>query len=303
MTLPGPAVKALGRARPAPAAPLALPGRCGLCLGDRVSHDVSWVESREDSAGATQRSFLIRRSSGTVPGTVWTPVLRSGPVPTVLLGHGGSGHRHSDRVVSMAARITSAGCAAAAIDGPYHGDRVRSPMTPAEYQARIAAEGIGTVLDRMADDWVTTSSLLAEADIADGARMAYFGLSMGTRFGLPTAAALGLALRCAVFGKFGLQSAEALDPGLQAPDRALHDASRITAPVLFHVQWDDEIFPRAGQLDLFDAFPGAEKELHAFAGRHGHTPHHAPALWQSFISRHLSAQGSAAEPAEPPTHP
>jgi dienelactone hydrolase len=261
-------------------------------LGDGVSHDVTWADIRQTSAHTTQRSFLIRRSFGTVPGTVWTPVKRSGPVPTVLLGHGGSGHRHSDRIMSMAARFTSAGFAAAAIDGPFHGERLQSPLTPAEYQARIAAEGIGTVLDRMADDWVTTSNLLAEADIADGAQLAYFGLSMGTRFGLPTAAALGPALRCALFGKFGLQSAAALNPALHAPDRALHGASQITAPVFFHLQWQDEIFPRAGQLDLFDAFASVERELHAFTGRHGHTPRHAPGLWHSFITRHFASPGS-----------
>lgn len=218
----------------------------------------------------------------------------------VLLGHGGSGHRHSDRIVSMAAQFTSAGYAAAAIDGPYHGERVQSPLTPAEYQAQVAAEGIGPLLDRIADDWVTTSNVLAEADIADSAHLAYFGLSMATRFGLATAAALGPALRCAVFGKFGLQSAATLNPALHAPDRALNDASCITAPVFFHLQWDDEIFPRAGQLDLFDAFASAERELHAFTGRHGHTPQHAPGLWQSFISRHLASPGSA-QPDKPLT--
>jgi dienelactone hydrolase len=265
-----------------------------------MSHDVSWADGRQISAHTTQRSFLIRRSSGTVPGTVWTPVRRSGPVPTVLLGHGGSGHRHSDRIVSMAAQFTSAGYAVAAIDGPHHGERVASPLTPAEYQARIAAEGIGTLLDRIADDWVTTADLLADADIADGAQFAYFGLSMGTRFGLPTAAALGPALRCAVFGKFGLRSAATLNPGLHAPDRALHDASRITAPVFFHLQWDDEIFPRTGQLDLFDGFASPERELHAFTGRHGHTPHHGPGLWQSFIRRHLASPGNG-QPGEAST--
>ncbi|MFG2480762.1 dienelactone hydrolase family protein [Streptomyces fagopyri] len=205
----------------------------------------------------------------------------------VLLGHGGSGHRHSDRILSLADRITSSGCAAAAIDGPFHGERVPSPLTPAEYQGRMVAEGISEVLDRMADDWVAARDLLVDAGVADRTRQAYFGFSMGTRFGLAAALALGTGLKCAVFGKFGTQSTTALDPGLHAPDRALNDASAIVAPVLFHLQWDDEIFPRPGQLQLFDAFASADKELHGFAGGHGHTPEHAPAVWHAFIDRHL----------------
>ncbi|MET8082115.1 hypothetical protein [Streptomyces sp. NPDC005303] len=185
----------------------------------------------------------------------------------------------------MADLITSAGCAAAAIDGPFHGERVASPLTPAEYQGRMAAEGLGQVLNRMADDWVATCEALTEAGIADRTRQAYFGLSMGTRFGLAAARALGPELKCTVFGKFGTQSI--INPGLHAPDRILNDASAITAPVLFHLQWDDEVFPRSGQFELFDAFASPDKELHGFAGGHRSTPEQAPAVWHAFINRHI----------------
>jgi dienelactone hydrolase len=250
--------------------------------------DVAWADRHRISPDTNQRTFLLRRPTGPVPGTIWTPVNHPGPIPLVLLGHGGSGHRHSERIVSMAAHFTTAGYAAAAIDGPFHGERVESQLTPIGYQARTAAEGIDAVLDRMAADWVATAGLLADAGVADASRLAYIGLSMGSRYGLPAAAALGTTLRCAVLGKFGLQSSAALNSALQAPDRARSDASCITAPVFFHLQWDDEIFPRAGQLELFDAFAGADKELHAFTGPHGHTPDHAPGLWQAFIQRHLA---------------
>lgn len=252
--------------------------------------DVSWGDKLITDAHTAQQSFSIDRPTGAVPATVWTPVGRPGPFPLVLLGHGGSGHRHSQRIVTMAARFAAAGYAAAAIDGPFHGERVPSPLPPAEYQARIAAEGIGVILDRMADEWVATSGVLADAAIADRTRVAYVGLSMGTRFGLSVAVALGPELRCAVFGKFGVESAPALNPALHAPDRARRDASRITAPVLFHMQWDDDVFPRTGQLDLFDAFASRDKELHAFAGRHNHTPPYAPDLWHSFVQRHLAVR-------------
>lgn len=188
----------------------------------------------------------------------------------------------------MAARLIEVGIAAAAIDGPYRGERVASPLSIAEYQARIAADGIESVLDRMAEDWLSTSGLLVGCGIADGARLAYFGLSMGTRYGLDVAA-LTPGLRCAVYGKFGTRSSPDMNPALQAPGRALSAASRITAPVFFHLPWDDEIFPRAGQLELFDAFASPAKELHGFAGGHRHTPEHAPEAWHSFITRHLAA--------------
>lgn len=70
----------------------------------------------------------------------------------------------------MADRITSSGCAAVAIDGPFHGERVASPLTPVEYQSRMAAEGIGRVLDRMADDWVAARDLLVDVGTADPTR-------------------------------------------------------------------------------------------------------------------------------------
>ncbi len=188
----------------------------------------------------------------------------------------------------MADRITSAGYAAAAIDGLYHGERVPSPLPTADYQALIAAEGIGRAMDRLAGDWALTRDLLVDAGLADPASIAYFGLSMATRFGLATAVALGPGLRCAVFGKFGTQATADTHPGLHDPDRALRDAARITAPVLFHMQWNDEMFPRTGQLELFDAFPGHAKELVGFAGGHRSTPDHAVSAWIAFIGRHLA---------------
>jgi len=66
---------------------------------------------------------------------------------------------------------------------------------------------------------------------------------MGARFGLPAAAALGPRLQCAVVGKFGLRQASPLDPGLRAPGLVAAAAHAVSAPLLYHVQWDDEIFP------------------------------------------------------------
>lgn len=59
----------------------------------------------------------------------------------------------------------------------------------------------------------------------------------------------------------------------------------ITAPVLFHVQWDDEVFPRAGQLELFAALASGGKCLFARSGRHAQTHPDDETSWQEFIAR------------------
>jgi hypothetical protein len=68
--------------------------------------------------------------------------------------------------------------------------------------------------------------------------------------------------------------------------------------VLYHVQWDDEIFPRDGQFELFAAFASADKRLIARPGPHAGTHPDDETSWQDFIR--LYTHHSQA-PAGPPT--
>ena len=77
--------------------------------------------------------------------------------------------------------------------------------------------------------------------------------------------------------------------GLAVPQRIATDARRITAPALFHIQWDDEIFPRDGQLALFDLLGSPDKQLIGYPGPHAETKPAAIALWRNFITDHLLA--------------
>jgi dienelactone hydrolase len=142
---------------------------------------LKWVEE-EPSAGCVERSFVLSRRSGPVPGVLWSPETTTAP-PTVLLFHGGSGHKRSERHLRMGHRLAAAGLAVIAIDGPYHGDRVPSPMAPCVYQQLIVDEGIERVTARMTEDWLETVSALAAGGLVDGANVSVFGISMGARSG------------------------------------------------------------------------------------------------------------------------
>lgn len=255
-------------------------------MPDSVSR-LEWLWT-ETSAGCIERSFILHHLSGPVPGVLWSSedsALRA----TVLLFHGGSSHKRSERHLRMGRWLAStAGFAVIAIDGPHHGDRVLTSMAPSVYQQLIVDEGIEQVTARMTTDWLETVSVLANCGLADDARVSVFGMSMGARFGLPVAAALGSRLQCAVLGKFGIHHVEALHPGLCAPALMVRAARGISAPVLYHVQWDDEIFPRGGQFELFDMLASTDKRLFARPGSHAGTHPDDEASWQEFISRNAS---------------
>jgi len=84
--------------------------------------------------------------------------------------------------------------------------------------------------------------------------------------------------------------------GLDVPRRVAADARRITAPALFHIQWYDEVFPREGQLALFEALGSRDKQLIGYAGSHAETRPEAIAYWRDFVARHLRAAPDAMSP-------
>jgi dienelactone hydrolase len=240
------------------------------------------ISSPTSSDGVIERLFNL----GEIPGVLWTPEGATGIRPLILMGHGGGQHKKAPRIAADARRFAAeCGFAAIAIDAPGHGDRPKTAELDrafTEMRTRAAAgepmfplvAGVHTLLGEQAvADWRSVLDAVADLeDVGDGP-VGYLGMSLGCGLGVPLVAAEP-RIRAAVLGLFGAL-------GLAGA------AARITVPVQFVMQWDDERVPRHEALALFDAFASGEKTLHANPGKHGDVPAFETESNLSFFARHL----------------
>ncbi|MFG2107365.1 dienelactone hydrolase family protein [Micromonospora chersina] len=232
--------------------------------------------------GVSEQQFTL----GEIPGVLWTPEGATGTRPLILLGHGGGEHKKAPHIVVRARRfVAECGFAVVAVDVPAHGDRPKEEeydRIATENQARADAgeelapliAGFQALVARQTvPEWRAVLDAVQELDYVGPGPAGYWGVCLGCGLGVPFVAAEP-RVRAAVLGLGGaLASAEA--------------AARITVPVEFLLQWDDERVPRAQGLALFDAFASAEKTLHANPGGHGDIPAFELDSTLRFFARHL----------------
>ena len=241
-----------------------------------------WLEETA-TEGVRERRFDAEGADGVVPGVLWTPPGAAGSRPLVLIGHGASGSKREGYVVALGRRLVRRyGYAAAAIDGPVHGDRRPDRGDPPALSFLEFSQlwaGDPEMTDRMVADWRLVLEHLAALPEIVGGPVGFWGLSMGTILGLPLVATEA-RIRVAVLGLMGMTG----------PTRAriAEAAPAVRCPVLFLVQWDDELFERPRSFELFDALGSHDKRLHAHPGRHGAVPTEAFEASIDFLHRHLS---------------
>jgi dienelactone hydrolase len=240
------------------------------------------ITSATSSRGVCEQLFDL----GEIPGVLWTPEGAAGPRPLILMGHGGGQHKKAPGIVAHARRfVAECGFAVAAVDVPGHGDRptdAELDRIATRNQARVDAGAQlapliaafqALVARRTVPEWRRAVDALQELDCVGAGPAGYWGVSLGCGLGVPFVAAEP-RVRAAVLGLGGaLASGEA--------------AARITVPVEFLVQWDDERVPREQSLALFDALASPEKTLHANPGRHGEVPAFELDSALRFFARHL----------------
>lgn len=238
--------------------------------------------SETSSNGVSERLFDIDG----IPGVLWSPADTTGGRPLVLLGHGGGQHKKASGLVARARHyVSSCGFAVAALDAPGHGDRPRTEQDErfaAGIRERAAGKPVGSLIAdyntslavRAAPEWRAVLDALQRLDhIGTGGPVGFWGVSMGSAIGIPLAAAEPRIIAAV----FGLTGREAL----------VEAAARVTVPVQFLLQWDDELVPRESGLALFDAFASREKTLHANPGRHVGVPAFELESSRCFFARHL----------------
>ncbi|MEW9528220.1 alpha/beta hydrolase [Microbispora sp. NPDC049125] len=241
------------------------------------------------SNGVVERNFTL----GEVTGLLWSPASGSHHAPLVLMAHGGGQHKRAPGILGRAHHfVIRCGFNVAAIDAPGHGDRPRTAADErhiaALRQAQAAGEPIGpAVVDihidlaaRAVPEWQATLDALQKLpEIGAGGPIGFWGIMQGTGIGVPLTA-VEPRIIAAVFGCLGHEGlAEA--------------AARITVPIEFLLQWDDEHVERQSGLALFDAFASKEKTLHANAGGHAAVPRFEVDSAARFFARHLGQGGTS----------
>lgn len=229
--------------------------------------NIDWQITNDPLGNRTHQFIAEYTNHRKITGCLWTPEedLRRGVLVTFL--HGASGSRHQAPIPYLASLFATSGIASLAIDGPVHGLRKKLDGGRLALYAEMSKP---RALDRLFRDWELALEL-SESKLQFSVKATvYFGLSMGTFFGIPYLAHRQLRGDNTIAAVLGLMG----PTGVVSPfrKRLLRDAANIHCPLRFLIQQEDEMFSREGCLELYNAFASPTKQLRQNPGAHGAVP-------------------------------
>ena len=242
---------------------------------------MDWLEDTTID-GVRRREFDLEANGRVVSGVLWEGA--GAGKPMVCFGHGASGDRHQRPIPHLAKRLaTEHGYYCLAIDGPVHGRRQVGPGGREAFGPEWRRED---TVDDMTADWQAVIDAI-HPEVGNGP-IGYWGLSMGTVYGAPLLAAEP-RISAAVLGLTGI-----IGPG-HFKTQLKKAARRITCPVFFIQQLEDEIVEREAALAFFDALASEDKRLHANPGLHPQVPPEELDFSVAFLTGYLSGDGLSRE--------
>lgn len=185
----------------------------------------------------------------------------------MAFGHGASGNRYQIPIPYLARKFAKEGIASIAMDGPVHGLRHQGDGGRSALSEEMRRSNM---VEDMVEDWRSAVTVVESKLEFNTDKFGFFGLSMGSIFGIPYLAQRMRNKQPVSVATLGLLGTTGAVAGLA--DRLENEASTINAPTLFLMQMEDELFPRDGYLKLFDAIGTSDKRLHANPGLHPAVP-------------------------------
>ncbi len=244
-----------------------------------MTADIQWNETVDEKGHATREFRITRQGKRDITGALWLPDSKGQDNTLMCFGHGASGTRYQAPISYLAGRFVSEQrVPVLSLDGPVHGlrkvgDGARGAFAP-EFQR-------DECLDDMIDDWTCALAQVQALPEVGVGKLAYFGLSMGSIFGIPLVASRDDVI-VATLGLFGVQ------PHFPHGEAFLDAALKIDCPLLFLMQLEDEIFDRDGYLKVFDTFSSTDKRMHANPGLHPEIPAEEIDFAFDFLTSHIN---------------
>ena len=243
---------------------------------------VTWQQTIDPLGNTTHQFVAESLDHRKVTGCLWIPEIDQHQGVLVAFLHGASGTRFQVPIPYLANMFATQGIASLALDGPVHGLRKKLDGARLALYAEMSKP---RAFNNLFKDWEIALVLSEEKLQFSVQTLGYFGLSMGTFFGVPYLAQRHLCSKTTTAAVLGLMG----PTGVVSPfrKRLIEDAANVHMPLLFFLQQEDEMFSRDGCLELFSALASPAKQLRENPGKHAAVPLSELDYSFEFLTQHL----------------